>query len=97
MLVVFRVNLRQLEKAVFFGTEVNEGGLEARLNIDHHSFVDIAPRVFAGGSLNVELFQLLTRDNGQAIFLRLLMLTSLAQITINFPSQICEGLKWRIR
>ena len=58
LLVVVGVHLRQGQEAVAFAAVIDEGRLEAGLDVDHHSLVDVGLGLLPGGGFQGKLVQL---------------------------------------
>ncbi len=55
--VILRLDVGDVQKAVAADAEIDEGGLNARLEIDHLSLVDVADVIVLAGPFDVELFE----------------------------------------
>ncbi len=68
---VLRLDVADVQKAVAADAEVDEGRLDARLEVDDLSLVDVADVVVLAGPFDVELFQHSIFNDGDPAFFRL--------------------------
>ena len=69
--IVLRLNVGDVQEAVAADGEVDEGGLDGRLQIDDLSLVDVPGVALVAGPLEVQLFEHAILNDGDAAFLRL--------------------------
>src|SRR6185369_16129640 len=69
--VVGGLDVGDVQEAVAADTEVDERGLDARLDVDDAALIDIPDEALVAGTLDVEFFQDAVLENGDANFLRL--------------------------
>ncbi len=63
---VLRVQVRDVEEAVLFGAEVDEGGLDGGLDVGDASDIDVADAADLVGGFDHELFELAVLDHRDA-------------------------------
>ena len=68
---VLRLDVADMEEAVATDAEIDEGRLDAGLQVDHHSLVDIAHVTVLAGPFYVQLFQDAVFNDRNPAFLRL--------------------------
>jgi len=68
---VLRLDIADMEEAVAADAEIDEGGLDARLQIDDASFIDVADVRFLAGAFDIELFEESIFNDRDPAFLRL--------------------------
>lgn len=71
VLVVSRVYVRHVQEAVASDAEIDECGLNARLDVDDLAFVNIADVTFLTRPFDVKFFEDSIFENGDSAFLRL--------------------------
>ena len=71
MAEVLRLDVADVQEAVAADAEVDEGRLDARLQVDHHPLVDVADVVVLPGPLDVQLFQNSVFNDRDPAFFRL--------------------------
>src|SRR6185369_15991464 len=69
--VVGRLDVRDVQEAVAADAEIDEGRLNARLNVDDATLVDAADVALVARPLDVKLFQHAVLEDGNAALLRL--------------------------
>jgi hypothetical protein len=68
---VLWLHIADVEKAIAPDPEIDEGGLDARLQVDDASLIDIADVVIRAGAFDVKFFEQPVFNNGDPAFLRL--------------------------
>src|SRR5262249_38779045 len=71
MPVIGRLDIGDVQEAVAAHAEVNEGRLDARLDVDDASLVDVVDVALVAGPLDVQFLQHSILEDGDAAFLRL--------------------------
>src|SRR5207249_11294589 len=69
--VVGGLDIADVQKAVAADAEIDEGGLDARLDVDDAALVDVAHVALVAGALDVQLFQDAVFQDGDAALLGL--------------------------
>ena len=68
---VGRLDIGDVEESVAADAEIDEGGLDARLDVDDLALVDVADVALVAGALDVQLFEDAILENGDPAFLGL--------------------------
>ena len=68
---ILRFDVRDVEEAVAADREIDERGLNGRLEVDDASFINVAREALVAGSLDVKLFENTVFDDGDPAFLGL--------------------------
>ena len=68
---VLRLDVADVQEAVAADAEIDEGRLDARLQVDDYALVDVADVIVLPGALDVELFQDPVFHDRDPAFLRL--------------------------
>ena len=76
--VVLRLDVRDVEEAVAAHREIDECGLDGRLEVDDLSFVNVAGVALVAGALDVQLFEDAVLDDRDPAFLGLKTLISIS-------------------
>src|SRR5262249_10242062 len=69
--IVFRIDVRDVQKSVAPHAEIHERRLDARLDIHDPADVDVTDVAFLAGALDVQLFQDIVFEDGDPAFFRL--------------------------
>ena len=68
---ILRLDVADVQKAVAADAEIDERGLDARLQVDDFALVDVADVIVLAGALDVELFQRSIFNDRDPAFFRL--------------------------
>ena len=68
---VLRLDVADVQEAVAAHAEIDEGGLDARLQVDHHALVDVSYVIVLSGPFDVQLFEHSVFNDRDAAFFRL--------------------------
>ena len=71
MPVVGRLHIGNVQETIAADAEIDEGGLDAGLDVDDAALVDVADVAFVTGALDVQLFEDAVLQDGDAAFLGL--------------------------
>ena len=66
-----RLHIADVEKSVAADAEIDEGGLDAGLQVDDPALIDIADVVIRAGAFDIKFFEQTVFNNGDPAFLRL--------------------------